>query len=153
VYPCAWHLYNDLRQHVGRAGLYNSRRRIFQVLRDDMFWHAARWDHFERVFARYRNADLSKADPKLAKGIEDILKWRRRNRQAINRLLPQTHWRARPQARGRAARLHPGPPRRPAPCESTWTRGARGVEDYLASAVSHPRFAHTSSVAAALFIV
>jgi hypothetical protein len=26
------------------------------------------------------------------KGIEDIVKWRRRNRQAIDRLLPQTHW-------------------------------------------------------------
>lgn len=57
-----------------------------------MFWHPARWDHFERVFARYRNADLSQADPKVATGIADIVKWRRRNRQAINRLLPQTHW-------------------------------------------------------------
>lgn len=92
VYPCAWHVYNGLRQHIRRAGLYNSRRRIFQVLREDMFWHPARWDHFERVFARYRNADLSQADPKVAAGIADIVKWRRRNRQAINRLLPQTHW-------------------------------------------------------------
>jgi hypothetical protein len=92
VYPCAWHLYNGLRQHIRRAGLYNSRRRIFQVLREDMFWHPARWDHFERVFARYRNADLSQADSKVAAGIADIVKWRRRNRQAINRLLPQTHW-------------------------------------------------------------
>ncbi|HEV3379188.1 MAG TPA: hypothetical protein VG126_18075 [Thermoleophilaceae bacterium] len=91
-YPCAWHLYNGLRQHIRRAGLYNSRRRIFQVLREDMFWHPARWDHFERVFARYRNADLSQADPKVAAGIADIVKWRRRNRQAINRLSPQTHW-------------------------------------------------------------
>jgi hypothetical protein len=62
------------------------------VLGEDMFWHPARWDHFERVFARYRNADLSQADPKVAAGIADIVKWRRRNRQAINRLLPQTHW-------------------------------------------------------------
>jgi hypothetical protein len=92
VYPCAWHLYNALRQHVRRAGLYNNRRRIFKVLREDMFLYPARWDRFERVFARYRGADLSKADPKLVKGIEDIVKWRRRNRQRVNRLLAQTHW-------------------------------------------------------------
>ena len=75
-----------------RAGLYNNRRRLYEVLREDMFWQPARWDHFERVFARYRNADLSKVDPKLAKGIDDIVKWRRRNREAINGLLPRTHW-------------------------------------------------------------
>jgi hypothetical protein len=99
-----------------------------------------RWDHFERVFARYRNADLSKADPKLAKGIEDIIKWRRRNRQAINRLLPQTQAPARPRSHPVSGAVDGG-------------RGALRAEDYLAPAVSHPRFAQTSRVAAALFIV
>ncbi|MGH3494644.1 MAG: hypothetical protein ACRDQ1_15615 [Sciscionella sp.] len=92
VYPCAWHLYNRLKEHGRRAGLYNNRRRIYQVLREDMFWYPARWDHFERVFARSRHADLSRLDEKTIEGIEGIVKWRRRNRDAINRLLPRTHW-------------------------------------------------------------
>ena len=37
-------------------------------------------------------ATPAKVDPKLAKGIDDIVKWRRRNREAINGLLPRTHW-------------------------------------------------------------
>lgn len=75
-----------------RRALHQPGRRIYRVLREDMFWYPARWDQFERVFARYRNADLSRVDEKTIKGIESVVKWRRRNRDAINRLLPQTHW-------------------------------------------------------------
>lgn len=204
VNPCAWHLYNGLRQHIRRAGLHNSRRRIFQVLREDMFWHPARWDHFERVFARYRNADLSQADPKVAAGIADIVKWRRPQSPSHQPALTADTPAARPQAPGGAARHHPGPPCRPPPrfpqlhpqadddesrgeasvrmgarparkpppprgqaaaasparrrgahraSGAADGRGALRAERYVARAVSQPRFAQTSSVAAALFIV
>jgi len=179
------------------------------VLREDTFWHPARWDHFERVFARYRNADLSQADPKVAAGIADIVKWRRRNRQAINRLLPQTHWprdlkhleerldtiqdrlgdgrrafrnlhrlncvlklmtmelrseagvtawarpaREPPRPRGQAAAASPARRRGAHPVSGAADgRGALRAERYVTRAVSQPRFAQTSSVAAALFIV
>jgi hypothetical protein len=67
VYPCAWHLFDGLRRHVIRAGLYNRRRRIYKALRPqdaDIFWRGDLWRDCWQVIERYLAADLSKADPK-----------------------------------------------------------------------------------------
>jgi hypothetical protein len=92
IYPCVWHLYNSLEVHLKRALLHSRKRALAKTVRDDMFIYPARHDHFERVFRRYRNADSSKADPRTIKGIDDIVRWRRRNRDTINLVLRSPHW-------------------------------------------------------------
>jgi hypothetical protein len=58
----------------------------------DLFWYERNWEEFERVFERYRRADLSKADPKAVAGIVAIDKWMTRNQQAIELVLTSPHW-------------------------------------------------------------
>jgi hypothetical protein len=95
IYPCAWQLHDNLRRHVEAAGLGSRRRRIWNALRKpqkDLFWYERNWEEFERVFERYRRADLSKADPKPVAGIVAIDKWMTRNQQAIRLVLTSPHW-------------------------------------------------------------
>jgi hypothetical protein len=69
--------------------------RIWNSLRKpqkDLFWYERNWEEFERVFERYRRADLSKADPKAVAGIVAIDKWMTRNQQAIELVLTSPHW-------------------------------------------------------------
>lgn len=95
IYPCAWHLQDNLRRHVEAAGLGSRRRRIWKALRNpqkDLFSYDRNWEEFERVFQRYRRADPSKADPKAVAGIVAIDKWMTRNEQAIELVLTSPHW-------------------------------------------------------------
>ena len=94
VFPCAWHLYDRLEQHLRTAGFWNNRRLIYRVLRgeEQVFLDPAKFARFEAALDRYLKADLSKADPKVAAGLAAIVKWRARNEDAIQLALTSRHW-------------------------------------------------------------
>jgi hypothetical protein len=161
-------LQDNLRRHVEAAGLASRRRRVWNALRKpqkDLFWYERNWEEFERVFERYRRADLSKADPKAVAGIVAIDKWMARNQQAIELVLTSPHW---PHdltplgehlhtVQSRLGDRRRSPSAQRLASATTEPRSAADVAShrvgYVTVAVSQPRLAQTSNVAAARFIV
>jgi hypothetical protein len=92
VYPCIWHLFHKLEDHLRRSGLWNRRRALFKAFQHYRFWTKDSWEQFEEILRRYLAADLSKLAPRQLKGIEGMGKWLRRNQFEIRYVLQSQHW-------------------------------------------------------------
>jgi hypothetical protein len=94
VFPCAWHQFNRLRQHLRHAGLWNRRRLIYRLLRDQgrVFSSLARWQELERVLERYLAADRSRLSPQQAAALGAIGRWLDRNRDLIGESAAAFYW-------------------------------------------------------------
>lgn len=93
-FPCAWHQFDRLRQHLARAGLWNRRRLLFRLLRDEghVFSDLARWQQLEQTLERYLAADRSQLTSQKAEALAGLERWIERNREAISESSGAFYW-------------------------------------------------------------
>lgn len=94
IYPCAWHQFDRLRQHLLRAGLWNNRRLLYRLLRDEgrVLSDSTRWQQLEQVLRRYLSADRSKLSPQKADALAGLEKWLDRNGPLISTSAAAFYW-------------------------------------------------------------
>jgi hypothetical protein len=95
VYPCIWHLFENLERHLRRAKLWNNKRAIYKQMahtHHHSFWTMEKWEDLLRVLERYLAADLSKLDEKRLKAMQGLARWLQRNEKPIDRVLVNPHW-------------------------------------------------------------
>jgi MULE transposase domain len=92
IYACTWHLQNTPKAHAKKHKLWNEKRRLYRVLRHDLFWSRENWERGKAVLERFLAADRSKASPHQRKGLHKIDRWLATNAEAIEQVLDEPHW-------------------------------------------------------------
>jgi hypothetical protein len=94
VFLASSQLLTSMRRHLRRAGLYDRRRRIFQLLResgDDLVSDPDRWRNFLDVFDRYERAAATAPEGTRSE-IAATRRWIERHAEAIELLTHSAHW-------------------------------------------------------------
>jgi hypothetical protein len=93
VYPCVSHLRANVETILRKGGLWDRRRLLVQLLRDDsVFNDAAKYRQFRLAALRYLRSDRSKLNDKQLEAILKLRRWIDANEAAIARSLVEQHW-------------------------------------------------------------